>query len=70
MNRLYWESLGVSGCFRQCPQWLLLVSEVTMVRAGKGRDGMRARVPRVRGGRVRDDGRESFPAGTWRRRWR
>src|ERR1700756_5085766 len=36
MNRLYWESPGVSGCFRQCPQWLLLVSGVTIVRGGKG----------------------------------
>ena len=49
MNRLYWESPGVSGCFRQCPQWLLLVSVVSVVRAGKGRDGIRPRVPRVRG---------------------
>jgi hypothetical protein len=30
-------------------QWLLLVSGVTMVRAGKGWDGIRPRVPRVRG---------------------
>ena len=49
MNRLYWESPGVSGCFRQGPQWLLLVSVVSVVRAGKGRDGIRPRVPRVRG---------------------
>ena len=67
MNRLYWESPGVSGCFRQCPQWLLLVSVVSVVRAGKGGTAS-GRGFRGSGGRVRDDGRESFPAGTWR--WR
>ena len=44
----------------------MLVSGVAAVRPGRGRDGVPSLVPRVPI-RFRDAGRESFPAGIWRR---
>ena len=65
--------LGESGCFGVFPAVLAVViaGQRGDDGAGQERAGTASgRGFRGSGGRVRDDGRESFPAGTWRRRWR
>src|SRR5487761_1212263 len=62
MNRPILGESGYSVLFRALLRGFALVSGAGAVRPGRGRDRAWLLVPRVRG-RLRDAGRESFPAG-------